>query len=286
MKIAVFSDIHGNYIAFQRCLEYALSQNIKYFFFLGDYLGECPYPERTMKMLYELNEKYHCFFVRGNKEEYWLTYHKSGETGWKDYDSTTGSLLYTYSHLSEKDMAFFSCMPISRTITFSDMPAITICHGSPYKVNEKLLTNKERTLKIIYSMDSSLLLCGHTHIQDCFLYKDKCIANPGSIGVPFQSNGNTQFMILHGENGDWKNEFISLKYDTEKVIKDLYVENLDKHAPSWCYVTEQLLRKGDVSHGTVLAKAMNLCQENTGKCNWPDIPESFWKEAIKELIPA
>ena len=41
-KIAVLSDIHGNYIAFQKCLEYVLGMGIRAFIFLGDYLVQYP----------------------------------------------------------------------------------------------------------------------------------------------------------------------------------------------------------------------------------------------------
>ena len=40
MEIAVLSDIHGNFEAFQACMDYALARNIHTFLFLGDYLGE------------------------------------------------------------------------------------------------------------------------------------------------------------------------------------------------------------------------------------------------------
>ena len=72
MKIAVMSDIHGNYIALQRCLAHALEQNVDAYIFLGDYLGEFPYPQRTLEILYELKQNASCIFIRGNKEDYWL----------------------------------------------------------------------------------------------------------------------------------------------------------------------------------------------------------------------
>ena len=51
MDIAVLSDIHGNYIALERCIEYALSCNISTFIFLGDYIGEGnEQGKRKMKM--------------------------------------------------------------------------------------------------------------------------------------------------------------------------------------------------------------------------------------------
>ena len=70
MEIAVLSDIHGNHIAFGQCVEYVLARNINTFIFLGDYLGEFSYPQKTMEIIYALKEKYTCFFIRGNKEDY------------------------------------------------------------------------------------------------------------------------------------------------------------------------------------------------------------------------
>ena len=74
MNIAVLSDIHGNYVALQAVIDYAINQGADTFVFLGDYVGELAYPQKTMEMLYSLREKYKCFFIRGNKEDYWLKY--------------------------------------------------------------------------------------------------------------------------------------------------------------------------------------------------------------------
>ena len=44
------------------------------------------------EIIYSLKEKDSCFFVKGNKEDYWLDYQANGEKGWNECDSTTGSL--------------------------------------------------------------------------------------------------------------------------------------------------------------------------------------------------
>ena len=283
MDIAVLADIHGNYIALEKCIQCALSKNIRTFIFLGDYVGELAYPEKTMQRIYELSAKYECYFIRGNKENYWIDY-KNNDLEWRDNDSTTGSLLYTYNHLSEKDIDFFRGLSISKDITFGNMPEITICHGSPYKVDEKLLPNNNRTFEIINKTDTALILCGHTHIQNKIEYKGRVVLNAGAVGVPLHSHGKSQFMILHQIDNKWKEEFVSIEYDVEKVIKDLYISGIDKHAPYWCIVTEELLRNGNISHGTVLTKAMSLCKADTGSCIWPNVPEKYWKQAVDEII--
>lgn len=66
MTAAVLADIHGNYVALNACLNEAFSRHITTFIFLGDYIGELPYPERTMEILYELQRNYQCYFIRGN----------------------------------------------------------------------------------------------------------------------------------------------------------------------------------------------------------------------------
>ena len=88
MKIAVMSDIHGNYIALNRCIEYALNNDVKSFVFLGDYVGELAYPQKTMNILNDLKNQYPCYFVKGNKEDYWLDYERDDECGWNENDST------------------------------------------------------------------------------------------------------------------------------------------------------------------------------------------------------
>ena len=82
MDIAVLSDIHGNHEALKTCVTHALNKGIKTFIFLGDYTAELAYPEKTMKFIYNMHKKYECYFIRGNKEEYWLNYLADGETGW------------------------------------------------------------------------------------------------------------------------------------------------------------------------------------------------------------
>lgn len=287
MKIAVLSDIHGNYIALQKCMEYALAENITTFLFLGDYLGELAYPQKTMEMLYSIKNQYICHFIRGNKEEYWLNYHDTEKKSvWKDNDSTTGSLLYTYNHVTEKDMIFFKNLPPKKNLYLESLPPLTLCHGSPDRINEDLLPGDENTFAAMEREENSYLVCGHTHIQAKVEYCGKILLNPGAVGMSLQGRGKAQFMILHGKADSWEEEFLSLDYDKDKVIAELLEEELDKKAPCWCKVTEHLLRTGEVAHGTVLARAMALCKEEEGECVWPNVPEKYWEQAVHELMSA
>lgn len=284
MKIAVLSDIHGNHIALETCIEYALSQGVDEFIFLGDYVGDMAYPQKTMEILYKLQSKYKCHFIKGNKEDYWINYKTNGEQCWKDNNSTTGALLYTYNNLTSKDFDFFNSLSHTTEITFEGMPSITFCHGSPNRANEKLLPDDENTLSIIDRDKNSFIIFGHTHRQMSIKHNGKIAINPGSVGVPLGSDGNAQFVIMFDEDGQWEYRFVSLDYDKEQVILEFEESGLNRKAPYWCEVTAYLLLTGMSSHATVLGKAMSLCRAETGVCNWPEIPEKYWEQAVSELL--
>lgn len=290
MDIAVLSDIHGNYEAFHTCVEYALRRNITNFWFLGDYVGEFGFPQRTMNLLYEMNERYTCKYIRGNKEDYWLNYEASGRTLWSRYDSTTGSLYYTYHNLTDRDLLFFKSMKIMEEIDLTYKEKAVICHGSPVSNRGKLLPDDEKTYEIMDSLKADIIFCGHTHIQREFVHNGKKVINPGAVGVPLQSMGKAQFVLLHEmknvheTEGGYKEEFISLEYDIERELENFRLSGLIEYAPYWYKVTKQLLKTGSVSHGVVLSKAMELCREEEGECIWPYIPERYWEKAYKSIF--
>jgi len=70
MEIAVLADIHSNYIALEHCMDYALKRGITTFLFLGDYIGEMAYPERTMSLIYKYQNQYNCHWP-DIPEKYW-----------------------------------------------------------------------------------------------------------------------------------------------------------------------------------------------------------------------
>ncbi|MDE5933106.1 MAG: metallophosphoesterase, partial [Lachnospiraceae bacterium] len=72
MKIAVIGDIHSNHYALETCITHALDRKVDEFLFLGDYISDCPYPQKTMKIIYEIQKNHKCTFIRGNREDYML----------------------------------------------------------------------------------------------------------------------------------------------------------------------------------------------------------------------
>jgi len=64
------------------------------------------------------------------------------------------------------------------------MPSFTICHGSPYAANQKLVPDNDKIFETLNAVDTSMIICGHTHIQAKFDINGKTVLNAGSVGVP------------------------------------------------------------------------------------------------------
>ncbi len=282
MKIAVMADVHSNSVALRGCVEYALEQGADTFFFLGDYVGEMAYPRRTMDILYALHDNYRCYFIRGNKEEYWLKYRDGQDVEWKAGSSTTGMLFYDYSNLRECDLDFFAGLPHTCAVSLEGMPALTLCHGSPRRISENLRPGDQNTFEVLEEDSNALVLCAHTHVQMRVEHRGKRLLNPGAVGLSLPVGGKAQFLLLQDKDGDWQEEFVSLDYDVEEVIAQLYEEGLDTMAPGWTKVTIDSLRGRQTSHARALGRVMELCREGEGACSWPHIPEKYWRRMEEE----
>lgn len=284
MKIAVMADIHSNHIALERCIAEAKYRDAEEFIFLGDYLGELAYPERTLELLQALKAEYPCTFIKGNKENYWID-HMAGmhsDWEWKAGTSGSGMLRYTYDRLLPDQIHAFEEMPFTKLMKYDGMPDFVICHGSPFKVNESLREDYDYIDSLTQRLETELTICGHFHIQSQYIKNGKRIVNPGAVGVPLKSGGKTQFMMLYDNAGIWESEFITLEYDVDRAIREMDEEKLSEQAPAWYRVTKAVLIGKNVSQIAVLTKACELCEEEKGSVDWRCIPEKYWQMALNE----
>ncbi|WP_050008161.1 metallophosphoesterase family protein [Butyrivibrio sp. WCE2006] len=281
MDIAVFSDIHGNSAALQACIDYCMGKGITNYILLGDFISDCPGVKKTMELIYVLKQYFTCYIVRGNREEYMLNYRKNGETGWEK-GSGSGSLLYTYERLTDKDFNFFDSLPIYGIWNPKKTMGFEYCHGSPTSASELLFGDKRNTKKIMNKLKTDILFHGHTHVQESFLYRGKRAVNPGALGLPRNKNCFAEFAIVHSGRSGWEEELIQVKYDRHALIKEFQTSGLMEYAPAWAAATMHTIRTGIDLSEAILLQAMRLCEAERGIVRWPVIPEKYWAEALKQ----
>lgn len=281
-KIAVIGDIHSNHTALERCIRHALDKKADEFLFIGDYVSDCPYPQKTMKLIYEMRKNYICRFIRGNREDYMLNHRKHPEERWT-YSSASGNLLYTYENLTNRDLDFFQSMDIQGIYKKEGYPVFRYCHGSLTRSNELLIPDNPDLERIMSDLDVNLLVGGHTHIQKMMKFGDRKLIHPGSVGTPWYYDGKTQYMILHGTEKGWEEEFFQLDYDLETVKEEFRTSGIMEKAFYWSKLNLHTLATGNDYTMPCLKRAIELCREAKENTTWPDIPEKYWQQAVKEF---
>ena len=262
IDIAVLSDIHSNHIALEACIDYIEKRNINNLIFLGDYVSNCAYPQKTLELIYKLVQDKKCWFVRGNREELLINHANGADDGWTIPSTVSGSLLYTYSELREKDLQFFRGLNCSDCVEIQGFPKIAFCHGSMDSATEVIdEINAEKYFK---KYQASLILCGHTHVAGCNEYPHGKVVNAGSVGTPVNDTGEAEFVILQGNTEGWKEEFITVPFDRMKVVQELEESGLIEYSKLCGRMVKELLVINRDRWTELLECAAQICLKENG----------------------
>ena len=296
--VAVLADVHSNYLALKACLEWARAHKIEKYIFLGDYITDHAYPQRVMELLYEAAGRYDCRFIRGNREEYMISYRANGGrepdgSVWRD-GSCQGALLYCYENLTDRDIDYFESLPISGSWQIGNAPPIAFCHGSPERAKAPIYSPE--ALEALEKLPEPILLKGHNHRFFSFSYNGLRVICAGSVGNPIYCRTPlgearvtplakvAQMLLLHYEGGRWVPEYVTVPYDWEQTIKNLELSGLTKRAPVWAAMLRHNVLTGTDPFGRVPQRAVELYRldTGTGAAGWAEVPEKYWITAAAE----
>ena len=264
MKLAVISDLHGNYYALAKVLAFLRSQEIDGIIGLGDFVTDGPFPQRMMRVLREMQEEFPCYLVRGNREEYLLENLRHPQN-WKAGSSTSGLLDYTFRNLTGQDLEFFEQLP-------TDGVLIGKMHESGRLI--PVFVPQEENL------DAAILLGGHSHKQEQREYAGKTYLNPGSLGLALDGvGGHAHFAILTLENSTWQIECFQIPYDLEGYLAEFDRAGLETHGSVLARSLKRTLTCG-VNYFYLTVKRV---RELADALALTDLDEEVWKKAEQEL---
>ena len=281
MRLAVVSDIHGNYKAFEAFLAYIADKEVDGILCLGDYVTDGPYPERTMKLLFQMMEKYICYMVRGNREQYLIDnfYHPAG---WKP-SSANGLLYYTAEHISEEQIHFFESLPTAKELQLKECPPMIICHGTPMDLRGNFVEEPGLKEKVLKDLQAPFLIGGHSHNQETDCRYGRTYINPGSLGCAIDGKGRrAQFAMLTTMKGEGKPgfevELVSIPYDIDSYLEDFKEAGLDEYG----MVLTRAVQKTLLTGINYFYKSVVEAGRISGK-PLPEVPEDVWEQVAEKL---
>lgn len=229
-RVAVLSDIHSNYYALLACLTDAQNEGADGFVFLGDYVSGLANPTQTMDLVYQTQERYPTFCLRGNRERYMLD-HKNGVDIFAP-GSNTGSFLFTSNQLRERDFSFFANLPISATVKINDV-TMELAHAT--QKNDRFYFEKgdKKISSIVNEMNEKYLLCGHSHKQYIHKEQGKVIINPGAVGLPHGADFRAQYLLLTVEKDSIICTFRQVPCNIEETIHAQFQSKLVQIGQCW-----------------------------------------------------
>lgn len=187
MKIAVFSDTHGNCFAFDAVYEDVKRRSVDGMVCLGDAIQGGPQPADMVQRLRDLNIP----TVMGNSDAWLLS---GVETDAHLISEERRQKLnlgreWSLSKLSEEDRTFIRSFQPTITIPLAQGSRLFCFHGSPTSFDQFILpsTPEDEFQEIFRSFAGAVCAGGHTHLQFMRRLRDSqnFFFNPGSVGVAY-----------------------------------------------------------------------------------------------------
>ncbi|MFK7832203.1 MAG: metallophosphoesterase [Winogradskyella sp.] len=236
MKIAVISDIHGNYDALVEVLKQAKIEGVEQLLVLGDIVGYYYHPDKILKALSE----WHCHFIKGNHEyilEDIMANPEIAESIRLKYGSGHQEAI---NKLSQKQLDFLKDLPETKSVQLNKV-SIVMSHGSPWSNDFYIYPDCDQD--IINKCDSTthdFVLIGHSHYAFAIKNKNSVLINPGSVGQSRQTGGKASWCIINTENRCF--QMLSTDYNVENLLNEIAQKDRDI-----TYLTKVLTRETNQS---------------------------------------
>lgn len=215
------SDIHANYPAFSAVLDDSPSYDS--LICLGDILGVCGYPHETVAEIQSMDTK----SVLCGNHDISLIEHEQGLITNRalsrfEYQLTDTELTHKQTQWLEKKQAY----------SYVDDENMLLSHAYPTKEHAAGISPGNPGLKkrdyiqaaSFIPNDREFTFVGHTHQQallDCRAFEhDITIANPGSVGMPVQSDAKYATVDTELDPGE-RVTLHSTEYDSSTTIRTL-----------------------------------------------------------------
>jgi len=237
VRLAVLSDIHGNFPALEAVLADLRDEHVEEFVCLGDVvLG--PQPTETLGRVRALG----CPVVMGNWDAWMLEgFPRAQDDPMRRFVEQSE---WWARKVSTEDRAFVQTFVPRVELNLDGCPILCF-HGSPASYEEMILatTPHEELLGMLNGFEHQLMLGGHTHVQLARMVEGRLVVNPGSVGLPFRGvpfgelqliSPWAEYALVDIENGRLSVGLRRAHYDVEEMLR-LVIASGVPHATWWGY---------------------------------------------------
>ncbi len=210
MRVAVFSDVHGNVRALEAVLaEIKARGPFDAVVNGGDLVYGGPRPREAIDLLMQGGYP----TVLGNTDV-WIAGMEpgGGET-----------VAWARRQLEPRHEAFIRRLPRAHRIEPPGAPPLVVVHATPTSLSDMLVPDapEDVVAEMFEQARTRALVYGHIHKAYVREVAGGVVVNAGAVGFPFDGIAKPAFAILHLDAGRWRAENVRVTYDHEAVANEL-----------------------------------------------------------------
>lgn len=227
MKVAVLSDIHGNFQALESVMEDVKANNCEQVFCLGDLAMAGPQPRMVIDYVRKQNN---WTVIQGNTDKMISDFSPEILQNVKNnFPVMANALADDVIFIEEDKKDYLRNLPAQKELTLEGVKVLLV-HGSPRRNNEDILP--DMPLKVIEEMlegtDADLIFCGHTHVPAGYqTNKKQTVVNVGSVGRPMTDEPKACYVIADFQDGSFSIEHRFIDYDRQTAADIMSARNFD-----------------------------------------------------------
>jgi predicted phosphodiesterase len=233
MRVAALYDIHANLPALDAVLEQVQNSAVDRVVIGGDALLG-PKPRETLDRLLALEVPVD--FIYGNCDRAMLAQMAAPDAGSATYWGTASGNPIPEPHRSRMRWAaeqirdheaLLASWPRTARLAIDGLGEVVFCHSTPRSETEIFtrLTDEARLVPIFDTLDASVVVCGHTHMQFDRMIGRTRVVNAGSVGMPIGQRG--AFWLLLGPGVELQRTSYELVRATDLIRATAYPDAED-----------------------------------------------------------
>ncbi len=222
MRVALFSDIHGNVRGLDACLDDLRAQGgADRIVGAGDYCLDGPRPRAVLERLVEIGAT--C--VRGNTDRY------LSDAGPADEDRD--AIAWQRAQLGSHWTAWLAALPVSLSIgPAGGIDAVAsnllVVHANPKSDEEHIWPDADDAFlkRVTDGIVERTIAFGHLHLPYARVWRDRLLVNVASAGLPKDGDPRAGYALLTQRSGGWEVKHRRIPFDVERVAREIQTSGM------------------------------------------------------------
>jgi predicted phosphodiesterase len=225
MRVALFSDIHGNNLGLRAILEHLQAQGgADIIIAAGDLVAGGPGGDEIIDLLLEHEAR----MLRGNHEVLAVDpvdYFQRIPEKWLDWAQRDADWLQ--ENLSPTYWDLLAGLPLSRSIEFDNGEKLFVCHAAPDDPWAYVCA-QDAPLDVLQTtsgeIDAAVIAYGHMHKHHMLWLGERLLLNVASVGL--RPDGLSAYTLLETVDHRWVVQQFQVPYDTAEEARLIHARGV------------------------------------------------------------